>query len=454
MARSCTVFSERSCEGRIDGFRNARGSLLSGINLALILGVITLSADDASAQVLPDRRVSRMAVHEQPGGQVSLGVDFVVGLSGDAGPLNADTDVVLEIDGVQVERVQRSVQIGARAGPSACAALCTGTCGSFNGSQSLVCVSIPGAEACECETPPLSVEFQPITLTPGDEISYILLPAPGAVPDADTSNDRGRLTYGGWNRRLLRVTVCCPVDFEHDASARGGGGLDIVVERVFDLFGIASVPVDLGGILELRVNETPRATSDAPDDLIWDLKDGFVEPSGCPAPVPPIQVDGDSVCSTCVPPCSPTCNGSTCTTAPAFVTIFQDQPLAPGDEITVILRPSPGSLPELNTEDDRVSTVVIDVLPTASSRLRLGPIVPTPAGRAFVVPVTLPAAGPATLEVLDVSGRRRLLLDLGSKTAGAHFVDVDAGTKLAAGMYVVRITQGSSSGSTRAVIVR
>ena len=51
----------------------------------------------------------------------------------------------------------------------------------------------------------------------------------------------------------------------------------------------------------------------------------------------------------------------------------------------------------------------------------------------------LPEDGPATLELLDVSGRRLLVRDLGVLGLGAHSIDLAAGGRFPAGLYLVRL---------------
>jgi hypothetical protein len=65
----------------------------------------------------------------------------------------------------------------------------------------------------------------------------------------------------------------------------------------------------------------------------------------------------------------------------------------------------------------------------------------------------LPAAGSATLEVFDVSGRRVLEPVRGSWTAGEHVVAVDS-RSLAPGVYAARLTSAGASATLRLVHVR
>jgi hypothetical protein len=70
------------------------------------------------------------------------------------------------------------------------------------------------------------------------------------------------------------------------------------------------------------------------------------------------------------------------------------------------------------------------------------------------VPIELPRAGPATLELLDLAGRRAFTRELGRLGAGEHVLDVGGEPALRAGIYLVRLTQGSRSVTAKAVLVR
>ena len=77
---------------------------------------------------------------------------------------------------------------------------------------------------------------------------------------------------------------------------------------------------------------------------------------------------------------------------------------------------------------------------------------PNPASHGVFVSLSLPDAVPARLELLDVAGRR-----LGERQvagAGEHRVDVSEGLTLEPGVYLVRLTQGTRSLTTRVTVIR
>jgi hypothetical protein len=67
--------------------------------------------------------------------------------------------------------------------------------------------------------------------------------------------------------------------------------------------------------------------------------------------------------------------------------------------------------------------------------------------------LSLPAPGPAHLDVLDLSGRVRARLDVSGPLDGA-IVSLRAGSHLEPGLYFARVRQGANSASARATLLR
>ncbi len=100
--------------------------------------------------------------------------------------------------------------------------------------------------------------------------------------------------------------------------------------------------------------------------------------------------------------------------------------------------------------------VSVDGTPSGGpSGLDLEAIAPNPStGPGFNVTISLPDARPARLEVLDISGRLLDRKDLGDSGPGRHRTVRCENTRLAAGLYLVRLSQGSVARTARAVRVR
>jgi hypothetical protein len=79
---------------------------------------------------------------------------------------------------------------------------------------------------------------------------------------------------------------------------------------------------------------------------------------------------------------------------------------------------------------------------------------PNPASaRDLAVSFSLESAAPATLELLDVGGRRVLARAVGALGAGNHVLPLEGGG-IAPGTYFIRLTQGARSATRRAVVTR
>ena len=87
-------------------------------------------------------------------------------------------------------------------------------------------------------------------------------------------------------------------------------------------------------------------------------------------------------------------------------------------------------------------------------RLALAGFQPNPAFGVPVVAFTLANDSPASIEVLDLAGRRVLRREVGGLGAGNHVMRLDAGARLAPGAYVMRLRQSGRTLSARGVVVR
>ncbi|HKQ56524.1 MAG TPA: T9SS type A sorting domain-containing protein [Candidatus Eisenbacteria bacterium] len=96
--------------------------------------------------------------------------------------------------------------------------------------------------------------------------------------------------------------------------------------------------------------------------------------------------------------------------------------------------------------------VWIDV-PTAF-HLALTGARPNPATDDLLVSFSLSTREDATLALYDVAGRLVRTRSVGSLGPGSHLVNLAEGSRLAAGIYVVRLTQGARSVSAKAAVVR
>jgi hypothetical protein len=88
----------------------------------------------------------------------------------------------------------------------------------------------------------------------------------------------------------------------------------------------------------------------------------------------------------------------------------------------------------------------------AEPRLALEGLRPSPASGEALAWFTLGSGEPATLEMLDLSGRRVLAREVGGLGAGRHAVRLDL-SALGPGVYWIRLRQGAQARVRRAVVL-
>lgn len=79
---------------------------------------------------------------------------------------------------------------------------------------------------------------------------------------------------------------------------------------------------------------------------------------------------------------------------------------------------------------------------------------PNPAFGAPVVAFTLAEGSPATIEVLDVAGRRVMRREVGRLGAGRHVIRLDETTRVAPGVYLMRLRQAGRVQFARGVVIK
>ncbi len=96
----------------------------------------------------------------------------------------------------------------------------------------------------------------------------------------------------------------------------------------------------------------------------------------------------------------------------------------------------------------------VSITVPATAELSLGPVIVGGNAATLAFTLTLPAAGPATVDVFDATGRRCAGQHLDRMAAGAHAVSLRPANPLAAGMYFARVRAGSGQVSRRFVVLR
>jgi len=93
--------------------------------------------------------------------------------------------------------------------------------------------------------------------------------------------------------------------------------------------------------------------------------------------------------------------------------------------------------------------------PAPALAFALEPVRPNPSrGGALIVRFTLASPAAASLELLDIAGRRIVAREIGSLGAGRHALDLGQGQHLAPGLYLVCLRQGPNMRLTRVAVLR
>jgi hypothetical protein len=85
--------------------------------------------------------------------------------------------------------------------------------------------------------------------------------------------------------------------------------------------------------------------------------------------------------------------------------------------------------------------------------LAIQQVAPNPTSGPLRVRFTLPSGAPATLELLDLAGRRLRRMAVGGNGAGSEVVDLAPREPLRPGIYVVRLEQDGRSVAARVAVV-
>ncbi len=303
-------------------------TILSALVLVILAQAFQATVANAQSPPLWDRKAEGIIVRPIPGGggtRFTIQPMFRVSAQPTSIPLDLSTLVEININGTTVDVLEFTLKTD----PTG-AAGCNTPCHEMG----QVCVCLEGV-ICSCGTilvcdPPINA-----SLVQGDEITVILRPAPDARPEISEGNDKRTLVWNGrptvWERRVASI------EKKPSATIRGGTDVQVAVGVIVNHDGVLNLDTEL----ELRVNGRPAASGNADvDEYTWSSCAIVCKTSACGAsgdsPSVNCQIDPEVGADTCW------CNGNSVGTY-----VFKGVKHAPGDEITVILKPAPGSLPDL-----------------------------------------------------------------------------------------------------------
>ena len=108
---------------------------------------------------------------------------------------------------------------------------------------------------------------------------------------------------------------------------------------------------------------------------------------------------------------------------------------------------------EAKTSPDTTTQTRVSVDEAGGWALALEGAHPNPAAGALAVWFTLPSREPATMELIDVSGRRVLRREVGSLGPGHHTLTLGS-PRLRPGLYFLRLAQRGRALGARVVVIR
>jgi len=297
-----------------------------------------------------DRKVLGVGITPVVGGTGShfnVVVEFTVATTPISATTNASVQVLLYRNGGTAPVAMTVVPVILNAGGGFCG---SGGCGPGCGTgyidgvyNTMLCLQDPpgcpgGNCDCECRFPSIAAELPPQPFVPGDEIRVVLLAAAGSVPEAPSPNNTWKTIFDGtpsfWERRATAAEV---------APAASGlpGRVDVLVQGHVAWHGIGG-PTDLGF--------TAHLVDASGNSIASQVIAGSAQPAGDATSCGGIGCGG--LCGTwngLPADCAafPNIWFLPCTCGGGWIFVFPDifEPSLQGAH--VVLKPLPGSLPEL-----------------------------------------------------------------------------------------------------------
>ncbi len=127
------------------------------------------------------------------------------------------------------------------------------------------------------------------------------------------------------------------------------------------------------------------------------------------------------------------------------------------DSASVQVRVSDATAEGRQDESDLKFRIGPDIrldVPATANTLGIHRVYPNPGRGDVWVGFSLPLEGPATLDVMDIAGRRVRSLEVGSRGRGSHLVRLGGNGSLQSGVYWVRLSQAGRSVIAKAAVLK
>jgi hypothetical protein len=334
----------------------------------LSCSVVALASAHVQATTLVDRKFHQLAIVPVADGtpnHYDIHVIWTVEMNGTAAGLNANTGILLFLNGsteVPIASLGVPVLIDVSTGlcgfPN-CGAGCGGGFidGVFN---TMLCLHEPPtceSCGCGCQFPWITSTLPDVELQPGDELLVEIFGLPGAFPEEPSANNTAVHEFDGpvfWNRRLVSTTL---------KPGDQAGHIDLISVSQFMAVGL-DIPSALSWTISPVIEGQDYGDFSLCGDDPWIISPD--NPCSDGGPCPDSQFCASSSCgaTNVVHECEAFSAGEPgfplpgcgCLSEPVMMSIL-DVPGGPGDQITLILKPAAGGLPELPgfEDDDEVS---------------------------------------------------------------------------------------------------
>jgi hypothetical protein len=114
----------------------------------------------------------------------------------------------------------------------------------------------------------------------------------------------------------------------------------------------------------------------------------------------------------------------------------------------------PGRAAVSDSDFTIIPAALLDAADPRAAELALRGVWPNPVRGTACVWLTLAGDRPATLELLDLAGRRVRTLELGRLAPGLHRVDLEGAGALRPGLYLIRLSQAGRLATGKMVVLR
>lgn len=307
-----------------------------------------------TAQAGWNRRIREVAVvPTSAAGKFDVHVVWTIELTPNSTTLNVGTSTSLFVGSSGLPLAIDVTEVKVDPGSGICSlGSCSGGCGSgyIDGiiAAAFLCIDSDNDGDCECSMPPITSTFPGVELAPGDVITAKLAPSTGALGEPNPEGNEKTFVFSGprlWTREIHSAKLV--------PAGGTAGGFKIEAEGVVGWTGLDG---DLNLTVELAASD-PVDGADLDSVYLLTVSANAADPLACGG----IGCGGfcgtwngfDVSCFAGNPIVACLCGGGW------LHLWFPDEPVEPGDMLTLKLLPAPGALPILPGLEDAAKLTVV-----------------------------------------------------------------------------------------------